>query len=45
MAWVVGYAAKKQWVGGMEKNKAGEFVVDGNIYVDMFEHIYITEKG
>ena len=30
---------------GIEKNKAGEFVVDGNIYVDMFEHIYITEKG
>ena len=45
VAWVVRYAAKKPWVAGIEKNKAGEFVVDGNIYVDMFEHIYITEKG
>jgi ABC-type oligopeptide transport system substrate-binding subunit len=45
VAWVVRYGAKKPWVGGIEKNKAGEFVVDGNIYVDMFEHIYITEKG
>jgi len=45
VAWVLRYAAKKPWVGGIEKNKAGEFVVDGNIYVDMFEHIYITEKG
>jgi hypothetical protein len=32
-------------VGGLEKNKAGEYVVDGNIYVDMLQHIYITEKG
>jgi oligopeptide transport system substrate-binding protein len=45
VAWVVRYAAKKPWVAGIEKNKAGEFVVDGNIYVDMFEHLYITEKG
>jgi len=45
VAWVVRYAAKKPWVGGVEKNKAGEFVVDGNIYVDMLQHIYITEKG
>jgi len=45
VAWVVRYAAKKPWVGGVEKNKAGEFVIDGNIYVDMFQHIYIMEKG
>src|SRR5216684_439303 len=45
VAWVVRYAAKKPWVGGLEKNKAGEYVVDGNIYVDMLQHIYITEKG
>src|SRR5712664_4234030 len=45
VAWVVRYAAKKPWVGGLEKNKAGEYVVDVNIYVDMFKHIYITEKG
>jgi hypothetical protein len=32
-------------VAGIEKNKAGELVVDGNIYVDMFQHVYITEKG
>ena len=29
----------------LEKNKDGEYVVDGNIYVDMLQHIYITEKG
>ncbi len=45
VAWVVRYAAAKPWVKGIEKNKQGEFVVDGNIYVDMFEHLYITEKG
>jgi len=45
VAWVVRYAAKKPWVAGIEKNKAGDFVADGNIYVDMLEHIYITEKG
>jgi len=45
VAWVVRYAAAKPWVKGIEKNKKGEFVVDGNIYVDMFEHLYITEKA
>ena len=45
VAWVVRYAAAKPWVKGIEKNKAGEFVVDGNIYVDMFEHIYIDREG
>src|SRR5713101_2733851 len=45
VAWVVRYAAAKSWVKGIEKNKSGEFVIDGNIYVDMFQHIYIVEKG
>ncbi len=45
VAWVVRYAAAKPWVKGIEKNKAGEFVVDGNIYVSMLEHIYMVEKG
>ncbi len=45
VAWVVRYAAAKPWVKGIEKNKKGEFVVDGNIYVDMVQHIYLTEKG
>jgi len=45
VAWVVRYAAAKPWVKGIEKNKKGEFVVDGNIYVDMLQHAYITEKG
>ena len=45
VAWVVRYAARKPWVAGIEKNKTGEFVADGNIYVGMLEHIYITEKG
>jgi oligopeptide transport system substrate-binding protein len=45
VAWVVRYGAAKPWVKGIEKNKKGEFVIDGNIYVDMLEHIYIVEKG
>ena len=45
VAWVVRYAAAKPWVKGIEKNKRGEFVVEGNIYVDMLQHIYIVEKG
>jgi ABC-type oligopeptide transport system substrate-binding subunit len=45
VAWVVRYAAAKPWVKGIEKNKAGEFVVEGNIYVRMLEHIYMVEKG
>jgi ABC-type oligopeptide transport system substrate-binding subunit len=45
VAWVVRYAAAKPWVKGIEKNKKGEFVVDGNIYVGMLQHIYITEKA
>jgi oligopeptide transport system substrate-binding protein len=45
VAWVVRYAAAKPWVKGIEKNKKGENVIDGNIYVDMNEHIYIVEKG
>ena len=45
VAWVVRYGAAKPWVKGVEKNKAGEFVVEGNIYVDMLQHLYIVEKG
>ena len=45
VAWVLRYAAKKPWVGGVEKNKQGQFVVDGNIYVDMLQHIYMLERG
>ena len=37
--------AAKPWVKGIEKNKAGENVVDGNIYVSMLEHLYIAERG
>jgi oligopeptide transport system substrate-binding protein len=45
VAWVVRYGAAKPWVKGIEKNKKGELVIDGNIYVDMLRHIYIVEKG
>ncbi len=45
VAWVVRYAAAKPWVKGIEKNKRGELVVEGNIYVDMLQHIYIVEKA
>src|SRR5437762_1047122 len=45
VAWVARWAAAKPPVRGLEKNKLGETVVDGNIYVDMLPHIYIVEKG
>ncbi len=45
VAWLVRYAAAKPWVKGIEKNKRGELVVEGNIYVDMLQHLYIVEKG
>jgi len=45
VAWVVRYAAAKPIVKGFEKNKAGEQVVDGNIYVDMLTKLYMVEKA
>jgi oligopeptide transport system substrate-binding protein len=45
VAWVVRYATAKPTVRGVEKNRQGEFVVDGNIYVDMLPHIYMVEKA
>ncbi|MBI4590281.1 MAG: twin-arginine translocation signal domain-containing protein [Candidatus Rokubacteria bacterium] len=45
VAWVVRYGAAKPWVKGLERNKQGEIVVDGNIYVDMLQHIYIVERA
>ena len=45
VAWVARFAAAKPWVKGIEKNKQGQNVIDGNIYVDMMRHIYIIEKG
>jgi oligopeptide transport system substrate-binding protein len=45
VAWVARYAAAKPSVRGLEKNKQGEYVIDGNIYVDMLPHIYMVEKA
>ena len=45
VAWVVAYAAAKPIVKGFEKNRQGELVVDGNIYVDMLTKIYMVEKA
>ena len=45
VAWVVRYVAAKPIVRGFEKNKAGEQLVDGNIYVDMLTKLYVVEKG
>ena len=45
VAWVVRYAAAKPYVRGIEKNRQGEQVVDGNIYVDMLPHLYMVEKA
>jgi peptide/nickel transport system substrate-binding protein/oligopeptide transport system substrate-binding protein len=45
VAWTVRYGAAKPWVRGVPRNKAGEFVLDGNAYVDMLAHIYVLERG
>jgi oligopeptide transport system substrate-binding protein len=45
VTWVVRYAAAKPKVRGLEQNKQGENVVEGNIYVDMLAHLYIVEKA
>ncbi|MEX2145484.1 MAG: peptide ABC transporter substrate-binding protein [Candidatus Rokuibacteriota bacterium] len=45
VAWVLRYGAAKPWVRGLQKNKAGEFVVDGNIYVDMLPGLYVIERA
>ena len=44
VAWVVRYAVAKSIVRGIEKNRNGEFVVDGNIYIDMLRHIHMIER-
>jgi ABC-type oligopeptide transport system substrate-binding subunit len=45
VAWVVRYAASKPNVRGFQKNRAGETLVEGNIYVDMLPHLYMVEKA
>jgi oligopeptide transport system substrate-binding protein len=45
VAWVARWAAAKPTVRGLEKNKQGEFVVEGNIYFDMLPHIYMVERA
>jgi ABC-type oligopeptide transport system substrate-binding subunit len=45
VAWVVRYAAAKPWVRGIEKNRQGEQVVEGNIYLNMLPHLYMLEKA
>jgi hypothetical protein len=42
---VVRYAVAKPPVRGLEKNKAGEAVIEGNIYNDMLTHLYMVEKA
>jgi ABC-type oligopeptide transport system substrate-binding subunit len=45
VAWVVRYAAAKPWVRGIERNKQGEQVVEGNIYLNMLPHLYMVERA
>ena len=45
VAWILRYGAAKPWVRGLQKNKAGELVVEGNIYVDMLPHLYVVERA
>jgi len=44
VAWFVRYGAAKSWVRGIEKNRQGEPVIEGNAYVDMLSHLYIVER-
>ena len=45
VAWVIRYAAAKPWVRGIERNKQGEQVVEGNIYLNMLPHLYMVERA
>jgi ABC-type oligopeptide transport system substrate-binding subunit len=45
VAWVVRYGAAKPHVRGIQKNRAGELVLEGNIYVDMLAHLYVVDKA
>jgi hypothetical protein len=39
------YGAAKPNVRGIEKNKVGEPVIDGNIHAYMLPHLYMVEKA
>ena len=45
VAWVVRWGAAKPWVRGVQRNRQGEFLVDGNTYVDMLSHLYMVERS
>jgi oligopeptide transport system substrate-binding protein len=45
VAWVVRYAVAKPPVRGIEKNRAGEQVIEGNIYNDMLTHLYMVDRA
>jgi ABC-type oligopeptide transport system substrate-binding subunit len=45
IAWVVRYAAVKDRVRGIEKNRQGQHVIEGNVYVDMLPHLYMVQKA
>jgi ABC-type oligopeptide transport system substrate-binding subunit len=45
VAWVVRWAAAKATVRGLQKNRRGEPIVDGNTYADMLRHIYMVEPA
>lgn len=45
VAWTIRYGVAKPWVRGLPKNRNGETMVDGNIFVDMLPHIYLLERS
>lgn len=45
IAWGALYAAVKPWVRGLQRNRAGDLVVDGNIYADMLGQLYVVDKS
>jgi hypothetical protein len=45
VVWGTPYAAFKPWVRGIKRNRAGEVVIDANIYSRMLTHLYVVEPS
>ena len=42
VAWIVGRGAAKPWVRGFQTNRAGERLLDGDLYADMLSRLYVV---
>ncbi len=45
VVWGTPYAALKPWVRGVKRNRAGDVVIDTNIYSRMLTHLYVVERS